>query len=751
MIFKVMKQINKIAIMSFATLCLGLGHGAAVMAQDGTGVSVTSLTGTEVQSIDWSKYARSVDKLVKGNTSFYIFDTSLKQFVSTGGQYGVQPIAATSGMQFTIDSESDSEGMRYRLKSNVINGEDGTGDCVGVKPSFDDHDIVDDDNYLIYIDRAKSDPVVWSFVKVGGTDDNPMYSLRSSRGGSSESQATDYYMAYYKSGDTNKRFYVENADEAKAAKFYFIDASDYTKVILNDNKDYIDVSNLIKDARFERMNKDAGQHVGGYQDENKKWVPDNWEGGAWKFSAPGFLSAVVVDGKTDYLRLHDYFINDTRYIRDDVMAYGTAWIGKVTTDQKFSQTVTGVPAGYYRVNCQGFYKGEGLGEAYLFANGREVRLQKLSATDEARFGEIEVQHSEDETQRNLFVEDMFRAGKLLANEDPYADGTAYDNSVYVKVENTNGDGTGDIELGLVKRSNAGDAYVDNFKLYYCGNREWYLNAANTSADDGWSPASPDEKLNKTGFGYPVRYNLRRKFAVKAWNSFVVPFSIDGAQVKNAFSGETEATQVKVSRFDRVNELEDHIQIIFKKVDLDNEGIEAGVPYIVWVGNEPDVKDKNAVYTFEYGNNQTATVSGPLYHIDGVVPVEYNNAAPTTTEGNVTFHSFYYKPVDGAPAQSYILSGGDMYHLTSAYTGNSFVGTCWYMTLDGAAGAKKLGFSFEEEGTPTAISVVEKDAVAATARGGFVYNLEGQRVATDGVTANLKPGIYVCGGRKVVVR
>ena len=94
------------------------------------------------------------------------------------------------------------------------------------------------------------------------------------------------------------------------------------------------------------------------------------------------------------------------------------------------------------------------------------------------------------------------------------DGTVYDNSVYVRVEATNSDGTGNIKLGIKKRSASGDAYVDNFKLYYCGNKEWYLNAANTSAEGGWNATTPNEKLNKEAFSYPVRYNLRRKFAVK---------------------------------------------------------------------------------------------------------------------------------------------------------------------------------------------------------------------------------------------
>lgn len=436
------------------------------------------------------------------------------------------------------------------------------------------------------------------------------------------------------------------------------------------------------------------------------------------------------------------------------MSYGTAWIGKEDS-QVFYQEVKNIPAGYYRVNCQGFYKGEGLGEAYLFANDREVRLEKLTDDDAARFNEtgIEIEHPQD--NRDLYFEDMLRAGKLLADGDPYMDGTVYDNSVYVRVEATNGDGTGNIKLGIKKRSASGDAYVDNFKLYYCGTKEWYLNAANTSADGGWNVEAPNEKLNKEAFSYPVRYNLRRKFAVKKWNSFIVPFNIEGAQVKTAFSGETEATQVKVSRFEKINNLSDHIQIIFKKVDLDKEGITAGVPYIIWVGKDADVKDRSTSYSFKYGNSDV-TVTGPIYHIDGIEPQAYTDAAPTKSEGDVTFNGFYYKPTGGAPTGSYLLSGGDMYHLTSNYAGNSMVGTCWYMTLSSAS-TKKVSFSFEGENTPTAIEMVEMNpsmsdsAVAGGRSNNFIYNLSGQRVAMKDQVKSLKPGIYVCNGKKIIVR
>ncbi len=751
-----MKKFSNIKMTAMAALTLLAGNINEVYAQDDSQTNIATSSYTNVQEIDWSKYAWNIDKLIENKSNFYIYDTELKKFVSTGGQYGVQPIAATSGMLFSIDKSTTE--TEYRLKSNVINGEDGTGDCVGLKLKFAENDIVDGDKYLLYIDRAKGDRVVWNFQKAGGTDNAPVYTMTSSWSKNSGEAEKTFYLSYYLSATDKRRFYVEQADESKAAKFYFIDKATYNRVILSEKKDYIDVSNLIKDARFERMNKEAGEHIGGYFDTNGKWVDDVWKDGAWTFEHPEKYTSVgtKADGSVKYDKLHNFFINDQRYIIGDVMSYGTAWIGKEDDIQQvFYQEVKNIPAGYYRVNCQGFYKGEGLGEAYLFANDREVRLEKLTDEDAARFNEtgIEIEHPQD--NRDLYLEDMFRAGKLLAGGDPYMDGTIYDNSVYVRVEATNGDGTGNIKLGIKKRSASGDAYVDNFKLYYCGTKEWYLNAANTSADEGWKVEAPDEKLNKEAFSYPVRYNLRRKFAVNKWNSFIVPFNIEGAQVKTAFSGETEATQVKVSRFEKINNLSDHIQIIFKKVDLDKEGITAGVPYIIWVGKDADVKDKSTSYSFKYGNSDV-TVTGPIYHIDGIVPQAYDVANPTVSEGGVTFNGFYYKPTDGAPTGSYLLSGGDMYHLTSNYAGNSMVGTCWYMTLSSAS-TKKVSFSFEGENTPTAIEMVEMNpsmsdsAVAGGRSNNFIYNLSGQRVAMKDQVKSLKPGIYVCNGKKIIVR
>ena len=171
-----MKKFNNIMMTTMAALTLLAGNINEVYAQDDSQTNIATSSYTNVQEIDWANYACNIDKLIGNKSNFYIYDTNLKKFVSTGGQYGVQPIAATSGMLFSISEQTSETGTEYRLKSNVINGEDGTGDCVGLKLAFDEKDIVDGDKYVLYIDRAKGDRVVWNFQKAGGTDNAPAVS-----------------------------------------------------------------------------------------------------------------------------------------------------------------------------------------------------------------------------------------------------------------------------------------------------------------------------------------------------------------------------------------------------------------------------------------------------------------------------------------------------------------------------------------------------------------------------------------------
>ena len=208
--------------------------------------------------------------------------------------------------------------------------------------------------------------------------------------------------------------------------------------------------------------------------------------------------------------------------------------------------------------------------------------------------------------------------------------------------------------------------------------------------------------------------------------------------------------MKLSAFKEVN----GTCVYFQTVDLDNEGIVAGKPYIIKVGKEADIKTKGDKYTFPWGINQTVKVNGPIYQVKGVVPPTFKGNGVTTEDktsagDKVQFHGFYYKP-EYAPAGAYVVNNGNMYHLTSAWY--NFVGTSWYVTITDAKGnAKALSFSFDGDSSTTAIENVTRQEDAAVQTDGFVYNLSGQRVGTRNNMSNLSSGIYVVAGKKVVVK
>ena len=351
------------------------------------------------------------------------------------------------------------------------------------------------------------------------------------------------------------------------------------------------------------------------------------------------------------------------------------------------------------------------------------------------------------------------AGKIFAENNPYedkdVDSRKYDSSVAVLVKADKDSETGTLYIGAGKRANEGGyAFFDNFQLFYMGNKEWYLDATNTSTDEfnistdgsytpsgiNRNPEGPDQ------YTFPVIYNIRRYFNVGKWESLILPCTLTGDQVKQTFGGEKE---VQLSVFDKV----EGTCVYFRAVDLDNEGIVAGQPYIIKVGKEADIKTKNDEYTFPWGNT-TVKVKGPIYQVKGVVPPTFNGDGVTTEEEisggyKVQFHGFYYDK-GAAPAHAYVVNNGNMYHLSSDW--NNFVGTSWYVTITGPQGeAKALSFSFDGDSSTTAIENVTRQEDAAVQTDGFVYNLSGQRVGTRSNMSNLSSGIYIVAGKKFVVK
>lgn len=774
-----MKRFFRISVLA---LCISMSLSSfAQDQQDGS-----------VQEIDWSDNNQSLGSIVSTSDApkiTYLYATTPKKFVTVGGRYGAQPILAEVGMNFYVEKVADDANGRYYIHSWVDNHttSQGTGnaDYLGVKPTMvpDERIFSESKNeakksIYLFVDRgmlntedngsaSSPDRVKWYIEPVSGTTNGyKIYSTWSDNQGYSDGVVRNYYLNYYQGpieeGKPRKKFLVVTTEESKAETFYFIQIDDYRKVINSQTKKYINVSGLVQDARFERNNKGIkGWSRGDYDTD-----PES-KNNVWQFR---------------YNRNEDTFVYPNSQDNVQELAYMTAWVGPNGDEHGkkgnyLIQKITGLKPGLYRVNCQGFYFNPGYqndkdNTSFVFASQKyedisnQTTLKTIESADWKLMQDMTCCDSEKTTDGlngfdNIVIKYCVNAGKIFAESNPYedkdVDSRKYDNSVAVLVKADEGSETGTLFIGAGKRVNEGGyAYFDNFQLFYMGDKQWYLDATNTStsefslepnSDGTYTPKGINHNKGAEPYTFPVIYNIRRYFNVGKWESLILPCTLTGDQVKQTFGGDQE---VKLSAFDKV----EGTCVYFKTVDTDKEGIVAGKPYIIKVGKKADIETKNDEYTFPWGNNTTVKVKGPIYQVKGVVPPTLTDVDVTTTEETsggykVQFHGFYYDS-GAAPANAYVVNNGDMYHLNSPW--NGFVGTSWYVTITDAQGnAKALSFSFDGDSSTTAIENVAGQEDAAVQTDGFVYNLSGQRVGTRNNMSNLSSGIYVVAGKKFVVK
>nr|WP_296027148.1 hypothetical protein [uncultured Prevotella sp.] len=742
-----------------------------------------------VEEIDWSAGNESLETIVSTSADpnkIYLYATGHNKFVTVGGRYGAQPILAEVGMYFYVEKVAANDD-RYYIHSWVNNPttSQGTGnaDYLGVEPLMDtDQRIFLTDpkkesmkSIYLYVDRGinnthddgtypSPERIKWHIKSVDTNNGYQIYSTWSDNQKYSDNAVRDYYLSYYADPNSQKKFLVVTTDKSQAETFYFIKKEDYRKVINSQNKKYINVSGLVRDARFERNNKGIDGTFdlkGDYNTESKNNV--------WQFR---------------YDRNYDTYVFPNKQDNVEDLAYMTAWVGceGSSENQKGNyliQKITKLKPGLYRVNCQGFYfnpndKNDKDNTSFVFASqdytdiSNQTALKTIESADWDSMQNMTYHNSPKTADgKNGYVDYSIKhcvnAGKIFAESNPYEDKDVdhrkYDNSVAVLVKADKGSETGTLYIGAGKRANEGGyAFFDNFQLFYMGDKQWYLDATNTSTSEFTTTKNDNDNYhtpsginhNPAGddhYEYPVTYNIRRYFNLDKWESLILPCTLTGDQVKQTFGGDKE---VKLSVFDKVEET----CVKFRSVNPETEGIVAGKPYIIKVGKKADIETKNDVYTFPWGNSITVKVKGPIYQVKGVVPPTFNGDGVTTEEEisggyKVQFHGFYYDK-GAAPAHAYVVNNGNMYHLSSDW--NNFVGTSWYITITDAQGnAKALSFSFDGDSSTTAIENVTRQEDAAVQTDGFVYNLSGQRVGTRNNMSNLSSGIYIVAGKKVVVK
>lgn len=204
--------------------------------------------------------------------------------------------------------------------------------------------------------------------------------------------------------------------------------------------------------------------------------------------------------------------------------------------------------------------------------------------------------------------------------------------------------------------------------------------------------------------------INRPMASDKWNTFCVPFALTADQIKATFG---DGTQVR--EYEGAN---GNVLTFAKATD-----IEAGTPYLI--------KPTKAAEKYIF-NNVDVTTTEPA----------------KVGEGDIKFCGVYNQTnVNTLATADTHVSGIVDNMVKRAKTGTSIKGFRAYFSVpNNISESTEAALRVAIDGETTGIDAIEGFETKTPTR---VYNLSGQYVGTS--TANLKPGVYVSGGKKVIVK
>ena len=201
-------------------------------------------------------------------------------------------------------------------------------------------------------------------------------------------------------------------------------------------------------------------------------------------------------------------------------------------------------------------------------------------------------------------------------------------------------------------------------------------------------------------------------ALDKWNTFCVPFALTEDQIEAAFGKDTE-----VRKYEGAN----GNVLTFAEATA----IEAGTPYLI--------KPTKAAEKYIFNNVDITTTE-----------------AAKVGDGDIKFCGVYNQTNvdDLAPLRADTHVSGIVDNMVKrAQAGSSIKGFRAYFSVpNNISESTEAALRVAIDGETTGIDAIEGFETKTPTR---VYNLSGQYVGTS--TANLKPGVYVSGGKKVIVK
>ena len=448
--------------------------------------------------------------------------------------------------------------------------------------------------------------------------------------------------------------------------------------------------------------------------------------------------------------------NSTSGLTSQEGKYGMFYVCRITKGNEggtVSQTFTVPKAGWYRLDCEGFYHNNTntdtrLGELYAVVDGAK-RPADGSSTSKYAYVEFVSKESKEtpgtagSNGNDGSITSMSEAGMAFFYKY-YPTSVMFYAAAGKEVE---------IGVRLTQKLSSGD-YVcfDDFELKFLGD-ELVLNENDTVIN----PHKDDnDYLRRTLL-------FVRKFTLGKWNTIMLPFDMTKQQFVSAFKSDARVAELNgiVSS--------STIQFLEKDIESMNDTdvlLEKGKGYIMLTNYKGKVEKYQTSEAYEkriidyYYPVERVSLNKTTLSSEGADEIQYGTEyvapAPDDPDDPCKIRMAGTYVQRQAPANSYVFSGGDMYHLKTDKDIKGY--RCWIED------AHQMSTGTQGKRHPLTVSMngVSDDATEIIGLFGDcdytpkadnnIYSLSGQVVGTcsDGTTG-LPKGIYIVKGRKCLVR
>lgn len=742
------------------------------------------------QQIPWVDHASTLDEALKAPNGIYLCymqtvnGNTTYSFVTAGGWFGTQAVTTNRGMTLRLTQS----GNQYRFRTTMYNpNTDRTENYLGC----DDNK---SDNINAYMDNSDNRYSRWT---LSANDNVKWFDIINTREEYMPRPPFTHDVDYYLQLNQNNSLYVSESRPSNDGKWLLIDRNEFKEVITRvTGQTNIEVSGLFNNTRFIRY-MDGEYSWTWYDISNNQQVKNEDELTKSGPNGLGISSLGAYRGMAPNVEYAGG--NGDGYAE----SYGSFSAGEMRDPVIMRQQYTGLKEGTYIVTAQAFVSNDAdvtaaansaEAGAYLFASGSTgeqdgALIQLLNEDEQNDFTTKFYNAQKTYLGNDAYFRGNVAAGEFLATnnstisrEDAMYNPDMRNHIITIAVRVNEG---GRLAIVVAKTGGAGRAYFDNIRVWYTGNNEFGIDAYSTNSTT--ISANNLYGIDNLQYGYPRVFNLSRDFGITEenaatyepkWEALVSPVNLTCTQVWNTFGAGTQLSEL-------VGLAEDGHEMRFKTVDLskaDATAIYAGKCYVIkvpkvpqiarFVGSDPTVavegKDKHefSIFSTEPFIQGDITYYGPVYQFNGVTRtstledlITVNNAGTyengTVTKiyhspdgsGDVKFTGYFYKPT--SVSNAYVVSRGNMYFLGNQ-SWKSLTGTMWTLEELNPENNNKLTFDFGD-GETTGIEDLSSVTDDASEKADGVFNLNGQKVADGTSTEGLAKGIYVVGGKKIVVR